>query len=165
MNSTTVKILEAVRAEGDRGAAVKDVKKATSLGDTTIRKGLDELVTGGFLRKDKPGATMLFFDVRKDDDTGEEVKDMPNDLTEKAEAAAAPTQNRGKPRDEKTIARDAKVLEAIKASPDGLSVDAVAEATDTQRSLAYIAIYRLRRDGKIESARNGTRTPVYKAVG
>lgn len=163
LTTTTTKVLETVRAEGTRGAAVKDVVKATGLGDTTVRKALDDLVRGGFLTKDKPGATMLFFDVQKDDledepTKGEEVKNVTDTSTT--------PQQRGRPRDPKAIERDEKVLGLIaKAGDEGIGIGDLAEKADCTTQLAYLSVYRLRKEGKITSARNGSRTPQYKLAG
>jgi hypothetical protein len=64
----------------------------------------------------------------------------------------APTR-RGRPRPQTTIERDTKVLDLVSAAGEaGLSRPAIAEqlGEGSKPSEAYLSLYRLRKDGKVE---------------
>lgn len=66
----------------------------------------------------------------------------------------APTQRRGRPRPDTTIARDEQVLAAIGAgSPTRAQL---AETTGLEPKAIYLSLYRLRVQGRVERVRDGS---------
>jgi DNA-binding Lrp family transcriptional regulator len=55
---------------------------------------------------------------------------------------------RGRPRPAETIERDRRILEMLRDNPDGLTRNQIAEEMGLNTSRAYLALDRLRRDGK-----------------
>lgn len=65
------------------------------------------------------------------------------------EEAAAPTQTRGRPRPDETVARDERVFAHIQSA--GAQTRAqIATALEMEGNQVYLSLYRLHRDGKIQ---------------
>lgn len=80
----------------------------------------------------------------------------------KKAAATPPGSRRGRPRPESVVSRDDQVLAAV--TKDGLSREALAEATGLDPTRVYQSLWRLRRDGKVERVRDG-REHTWRLVG
>jgi hypothetical protein len=57
---------------------------------------------------------------------------------------------RGRPRPAETIERDQKILALLKDHPDGLPRNGIAEAMGLNKSVTYLSLDRLRRQGKAQ---------------
>lgn len=79
--------------------------------------------------------------------------------SEAMDAAAADTNDtneprpRGRPRPDDVIARDDAVLEQITGE---MTTQEVADAAGVSKNFAYLSLYRLRRDGKVQRVHNET---------
>jgi transposase len=54
---------------------------------------------------------------------------------------------RGRPRPAETIARDEQILAMLRENPDGLARNDIAEAMGLNKSVTYLSLDRLRRQG------------------
>lgn len=63
---------------------------------------------------------------------------------------------RGRPRPQETIERDAAILRMLKDNPDGTARNDIAEAMGLNKSRTYLSLDRLRRDGLAEMVRSET---------
>jgi transposase len=54
---------------------------------------------------------------------------------------------RGRPRPAETIERDRKILSLLRDNPDGLARNDIAEMMGLNKSVTYLSLDRLRRDG------------------
>lgn len=57
---------------------------------------------------------------------------------------------RGRPRPAETIERDRKILALLQASPDGMQRNDIAEEMGLNKSVTYLSLDRLRRQGLAE---------------
>jgi predicted Rossmann fold nucleotide-binding protein DprA/Smf involved in DNA uptake len=62
------------------------------------------------------------------------------------------TKQRGRPRPDEVIARDDAVLNAVTDEPK--STQDLVEATSLARNLVYLSLFRLRRDGRVQRAKD-----------
>ncbi|MGY5634168.1 helix-turn-helix domain-containing protein [Streptomyces sp. UC1A3] len=63
---------------------------------------------------------------------------------------------RGRPRPQETIERDAAILRLLKENPDGMARNDIAEAMGLNKSRTYLSLDRLRRDGLAKMVRSET---------
>lgn len=63
---------------------------------------------------------------------------------------------RGRPRPQETIERDAAILRMLKENPDGMARNDIAEAMGLNKSRTYLSLDRLRRDGLAKMVRSET---------
>lgn len=76
-------------------------------------------------------------------------------MTETQTDASTETKSRrGRPRPKATLDRDAAVLEALQSGPK--TTAQLAEALSVEKSVAYLSVFRLKRDGKISGGRSGS---------
>jgi predicted transcriptional regulator len=145
-NENTVKVLtvlEDVTAKGE-GAHVRDIATVSGLSETTVRKQLKELETGGFARR-VPNATTQWEAVSKHEDD--------------AEPKSNGAQGRGRPRTPEAEARDGAVLALIKKGVG--DTGEIAKSIGTTRGLAYLSVWRLVKAGLVKKEATGTRSPNY----
>ncbi|MFD8226913.1 winged helix-turn-helix transcriptional regulator [Streptomyces massasporeus] len=57
---------------------------------------------------------------------------------------------RGRPRPAETIERDRKILDLLKANPDGMARNVIAKEMGLNKSVTYLSLDRLRRQGLAE---------------
>lgn len=63
---------------------------------------------------------------------------------------------RGRPRPAETIERDSKILALLKANPEGMARNVIAEKMGLNKSRTYLSLDRLRRDGLAKMVRSET---------
>src|SRR4051794_10428170 len=114
-NDNTVKVLQALEDATTKGEGshVRDLAAVSGLSETTVRKQLKELETGGFARR-VPNATTQWEAVSKH---------------EADEPKSNGAQGRGRPRTPEAEARDGAVLALIKKGTG--NVDVIAKQIDT----------------------------------
>lgn len=147
----------------ERGISVGELVELTSLSETTVRKAIKELKTGGFIDvgafngHPTTRGSARWIALSKHEEQGEEV----NVADTKEE-----TRPRGRPRSPEAQARDDEALKVItKAKDAGATREDVADALSITPQLAYLSIWRLAKAGKVAKFRDSTRTPRYRAAG
>lgn len=113
-----------------------EVVEKTGLSETTVRKALKQLAEEGKVRIDKVGRTTRWSLPLADEDEGKDKG--PSEAQQ----------------------RDAELVAALEANGP-LSVTQVAEVLEVKRSLAYVSVWRLAKQGKVVKKETGTRTPVW----
>lgn len=134
--------------------------------ETTIRKAVNELAAGGFIRRVQHATTQweAVSKHEQESDMPEKAAGATKKATPKKKAAPAKAAA-GRPRSADAAARDEKTLAAVKASgKTGITVDDVAKKLGVERGLAYVSVWRLAKAGTIVKTNNGTRTPAYIAA-
>jgi predicted transcriptional regulator len=139
--TTKDKVLEALGLNGPAKVAV--IVRRTELGETTVRKMLKELVDGGEAIRLESGLFHL--------------------PPQAAEKPAEPKVRQPGQKDKETQQRDDEVLLVLQRNGQ-MSREEIAEKLNTTSSLAYLSLYRLRRDGLVKQIHIGTRTPDWAVV-
>lgn len=149
-------VLHLIEEESYEGGAlvhVSDLITLTERSESTVRKAVKELLDGGFIATVEGYKPTAYVAVRKHDtDEPREVKNMTDEEPIKADG-------RGRPRDPGVEERDEKVLSLIGSTPEGLTVAELAAQLDVKPGIAYLSIWRLRKQGKVVKTPSGTRAP------
>lgn len=131
--------MEQIKAELEKGAkTVAQLVEATGKSESTIRKTLKTLVEAGAITK-----------------TGTEYAIAPTPDTVEGEK-----RGRGRPKDPFVQARDEEVFDILKkAGDEGKTVAEIAEVLEVKNTVAYLSVWRLRKDERVKKVLNGTRQP------